>query len=90
MTDLEERRTLVAKMLVAAPWLDEMRCGVLLDGTQEERTLIIQSRATASITEGPEVWQTLLTVLSAAAGVASSVAGIASAIGGVYSVGKIL
>jgi hypothetical protein len=85
-----ERTALVAKMLVAAPWLDEMACCVLLDGTQEERTLIIQARATASITEGPEVWQTLLTVLSAAAGIANSVSGIASAIGGVYSVGKLL
>jgi hypothetical protein len=84
------RDTLVATMLAAAPWLSEAQANTLLDGTQEERTLIITSRATASIMEGPEVWQTLLTVLSAAAGVASSVEGIASAIGGVYSVGKIL
>ena len=85
-----ERDTLVARMLVAAPWLDEMGCNLLLDGTQEERTLIIQARATASITEGPEIWQTLLQVLTVAAGVAGSVAGITSAIGGVYGTIKSL
>lgn len=85
-----ERQALVARMIIAAPWLDEQKCLVLLEGTQEERTLIIQSRATASIEEGPEVWQTLLTVLSTAAGIAGSVLGIASAVQGVYSVGKML
>jgi hypothetical protein len=89
MTDAA-RTELIAKMIVAAPWLDEDRCNVLLDGTQEERTLIIQARATASITEGPEVWQTLLNILGTAAGIASAVSGISSAISGVYGVGKLL
>jgi hypothetical protein len=92
MTDEEfaARQTLIAKMLIAAPWLNEAQCTALLDGTQEERTLIIQSRATASITEGPEVWQTLLTVLSVAAGIAGSVLGITNAISGVYGTLKAL
>ena len=72
--------TLVATMLAAAPWLSEAQANTLLDGTQEERTLIITSRATASIMEGLEVWQKLLTVLGAVASVAGAVSGISSAI----------
>jgi hypothetical protein len=78
------RDTLVATMLAAAPWLTEGQANTLLDGTQEERTLIISARATASITEGPEVWQKLITVLGAVASVAGAVSGISSAITGVY------
>jgi hypothetical protein len=79
-----ERDVLIAQMIMAAPWLNEASAATLLDGTQEERTLLIESRATASITEGPEVWEKLLQVLQAAAGVAGAVSGITSAISGVY------
>ena len=79
------RDTLVATMLVAAPWLSEAQANTLLDGTEDERKLIIAARATASVTEGPEVWQTLLNVLGAAANVAGAVSGISSAISGVYA-----
>jgi hypothetical protein len=85
-----ERDVLVAQMLVAAPWLDELAANVLLDGTDEERKLIIAARATASVTEGPEVWQKLLNVLTLAGNVASAVSGISGAITGVYGVAKVL
>jgi hypothetical protein len=84
LTD-EERTALIGQMIIAAPWLSEAQANVLLDGTQEERVLIIQSRATASITEGPEIWQKMLTVLNAVAGVAGAISGITSAISGVYA-----
>ena len=80
----QERDTLVAQMLIAAPWLDELAANVLLDGTKEERELIIKARATASVMEGPEVWQTLLNILGAAANVAGAVTGISGAITAVY------
>ena len=85
-----ERAVLVAKLLIADPWLDELRARALVYGTQEERTLIIESRATASIEEGPEVWQRTLDVLVLAGTVAGAVSGITSAVQGVYGVGKIL
>jgi len=77
-------------MIIAAPWLDEMAANVLLDGTQEERTLIIKARATAAVTEGPEVWQMLLNVLALAGNVAGAVTSISGAISGVYGVAKAL
>jgi hypothetical protein len=91
MTGAEfERAVLVTKMLVAAPWLDEERARALIDGTQEERTLIIGARATACVTEGPEVWERVLYVLVLAGTFAGAVSGITSAVQGVYGVGKIL
>lgn len=77
------RAATVAKMLAAAPWLDEARCNLLLDGTQEERTLVISARAMAHVTEGPEAWDHVVAVL-VDAGAAATVAGIVSALQGVY------
>jgi hypothetical protein len=79
------RAELVAQMIVAAPWLSEEQAAVLLDGTDEERKLVIASRATAAVTEGPEVWQKLLDVLATVAGVANAVTSISGAITGVYA-----
>ena len=91
MTGAEfERAVLVTKMLVAAPWLDEARARTLIDGTQEERFLIIQARATASIEEGAEVWEKVINVMVLAGTVAGAVSGITSAVQGVYGLGKIL
>ena len=80
-----ERSALVGKLLVAAPWLGEERANVLIDGTPEEQLLIVQSQATAAVTEGPEVWQKILSILSAVAGTAGSVTGISNAIKAVYA-----
>ena len=91
MTGAEfERAVLVTKMLVSSPWLDEARARTLIDGTQEERFLIIQARATASIEEGAEVWEKVINVMVLAGTVAGAVSGITSAVQGVYGLGKIL
>jgi hypothetical protein len=79
-----EHARLLASVIEAAPWLDELAAETLLSGTQEERTLLVQARATAAVTEGPEVWQALLNVLGAVASAAGAVTGISGAITAVY------
>jgi len=83
------REQLIVGMLVRAPWLNEQQANALLDGTDEERELIVRSRATATIEEGPSVWDDLLAFLMAAGTVAGAVTGIGSAITTVYSIGKL-
>lgn len=80
----DRERAGVAALIVAAPWLDELAAIVLLEGTDEERTLIVQARATAAVTEGPEAWQTLLSVLGTIAGAASAVSSLTGAVQAVY------